>query len=92
MMINTVYQISFKPFTDGSIFTLGMARSDFLIVAIGCVIWFVVSYMQEKGIRIRDTVSKQILPVRWALYLALVFSIIIFGYIGQTQGFIYAQF
>ena len=51
-----------------------------------------VVYMQEKGIRIRDTVSKQILPVRWALYLALVFSIIIFGYIGQTQGFIYAQF
>ncbi|MCI6021983.1 MAG: MBOAT family protein [Clostridia bacterium] len=92
MMINTVYQISFKPFTDGSIFTLGMARSDFLIVAIGCVIWFVISYMQEKGIKIRDAVSKQILPVRWALYLALVFSIIIFGYIGQTQGFIYAQF
>ena len=43
---------------------------------------------QDKGYRIKADTSGKIGHCN----LALVFSIIIFGYIGQTQGFIYAQF
>ena len=92
MMINTLYQISFKPFIDGSIFTLGMGKRDFAIVAAGCLIWFVISLMQERGIKVREAVAKLVLPVRWAIYLALIFIPVLIGYVGETQGFIYAQF
>lgn len=92
MMINTLYHISLAPFTDGSIFTLGMSVMDFVIVIVGCAVWFVISLIQEKGVKVREAVGRLVLPVRWALYLALIFAPIFFGYIGPSQGFIYAQF
>ncbi|MDD6797747.1 MAG: MBOAT family protein [Clostridia bacterium] len=92
MMINTLYQISLKPLLDGSIFTLGMIKRDFVIVAAGCLVWFIISVLQERGIKVRESVAKLVLPVRWAIYLALIFAPVFFGYIGATQGFIYAQF
>ena len=48
--------------------------------------------VKEKGIAIRESIASKPLVIRWAFYYALVAVILIFGYIGATQGFIYANF
>ena len=73
----------------------GMDRADFLITAIGAAVIFTVSLLQEKGIEIRESIAQWALPVRWAVYLALVLSVIIFGAYGigyEAVDFIYGQF
>ena len=39
-----------------------------LILAVGCMILFIVSVLQERGIRIRETLSRCSLPVTVAIY------------------------
>ena len=48
--------------------------------------------LKEKGIAIRESIAAKPLAVRWIAYYALIAVILIFGYIGATQGFIYANF
>lgn len=78
--------------TDGSMLKLGMSVKDYVIVVVGCLIIFIISYMKEKGICIREKIASKPLPVRWILYYGLIVAIVIWGYTGQTQGFIYANF
>lgn len=92
MMKDVFYQINFAQLTDGTIFGMGMSKIDFFIVAVGCLVWLVISILKEKGIKIRESISNLILPVRWAIYFALIFSVPLLGYIGTSSGFIYAQF
>ena len=63
-----------------------------MIIIAGCIIVFIVSVLKEKGIAIRESIASKPLVIRWAFYYALVAVILIFGYIGATQGFIYANF
>lgn len=92
MMKDTVYQINFAQLTDGTILGMGMGAKDFAIIGIGCLVWLVISILKERGVSVREAVARCPLPVRWALYLALIFSTPLLGYIGPTSGFIYAQF
>lgn len=92
MIKDTVYQINFAQLTDGSLFGMGMKPKDFAIIGLGCLIWLIISILKERGKDIRETVAGCPLPVRWALYLALIFATPLLGYIGTTTGFIYAQF
>lgn len=63
-----------------------------LILAIGCILLFLVSFLQERGVRIRDTLSKWPLPVEFALCLVLLICIPMFSPMAMARGFIYAQF
>ena len=92
MMKDTLYQINFDQLFDYTIFGMGMVLKDFIIVFAGCFVWFIISLLQENGVKIRESIASKPLPVRWALYLALVFAVPLIGFIGETQGFIYAQF
>lgn len=49
-------------------------------------------YLKKKVIAIRESIAAKPLAVRWIAYYALIAVILIFGYIGATQGFIYANF
>ena len=74
---------------------IGMDKADFLITAIGAAVIFTVSLLQEKGIEIRESIAQWALPARWAVYLALVLAVIIFGAYGigyEAVDFIYGQF
>lgn len=63
-----------------------------LILAVGCVILFMVSFLQERGMKIRETLSKRSLPITVAVYMVLLISIGLFGSTAVARGFIYAQF
>lgn len=81
--------------SNGKIFTIGLQQSDFLIIVIGTIIMFVVGLLQERGMKIREEISKQNLVFRWILYYMVIFAIIIFGIYGPgyvASDFIYGQF
>lgn len=80
---------------NGELFKIGITSGDFIIVVIGVVIMFVVSLLQEKGVNIREKISKQNIVFRWILYYGIIFTIIIFGIYGagyDASSFIYGQF
>lgn len=81
-------------FTD-QIFALGLDSADFLILLAGCIIWFAISFKQEKGVGIRDTVADKPLAVRWLLFLGAFAAVLIFGVYGpgyDASAFIYRGF
>ena len=55
---------------------------DLLIVGITTGIVLVISILQEKGIRIRETLNGKPIAVRWAVWYALILFVIIFGAYG----------
>ncbi len=86
---------SFQAIADRSLFSLGMDKHDFMVVILGVLLVLTVSILQEKGISIRNAVARKPLPLRWAVYLGLIMSVIIFGAYGgiyQNIDPIYAQF
>ena len=92
MMKNTFVGLSLSTLTDNSLFKLGLLKKDIEILAFGCLVWFIISVLQERKINIREALSRKPLVVRWTIYLALIFATPILGYIGASSGFIYAQF
>ena len=81
-------------FFDGSLYELGLNGGEFLTAGAAMVILFAVDCIRRKRDILRS-LSAQNAVFRWAIYFALVISIIIFGVYGndyvQTQ-FIYFQF
>lgn len=55
---------------------------DLAIVGIALVVILIVSAIKERGIDIRESLSQKNIVIRWAVYYALILSIIIFGAYG----------
>ena len=90
MMFNTniTKLLDMKP----SLFGLTIDDVTIMIASV-CVLW-IVDLLQEK-FSIRNTLSKQNIVFRWAIILAGLFAIIIFGIYGpgyNASSFIYEQF
>ncbi len=81
--------------TNGALLKLGMDIHDYYVIAVGCVIMLVVSLLQEKGVSLRERIAEKNIAVRWCIYFAAIFAVIIFGAYGAGYNpvdFIYAQF
>ncbi len=63
-----------------------------LIIVIGCIVVFTVEILQERGVKVRDSLAKLPLPANVAIYFLLLLTIGLFGSTAATEGFIYAQF
>lgn len=96
-----IYMIrqAFTHFEPNQILTIAAGREGvafvpyaLLIIAVGCVIMIAVGCVQERGVRIRETLSKLPLPVTVMIYLLLLIAIGCFGCTASPRGFIYAQF
>ena len=87
---------SFNPWIifDGSLYELGLDHKEFLIAGAAILILFIVDRIRSRR-DILKGLSSQNAVFRWAVYLILVSSILMFGVYGndyvQTQ-FIYFQF
>lgn len=82
MFKKMVTEFSFSAFSGKNLFSVGMDKKDFLIVAVSLVIVFAISVMREKGISIGEKIMNQKLPVRWLIYYAALMAIVIFGAYG----------
>ena len=56
---------------------------DLAIVGVTVVIVFVVSLLQERGVKIRESLSKRPTVLRWCVWYALILFIVIFGAYGH---------
>ena len=70
-------------------------RKDFWVLCFSVFILWAVSFMQERGIKIREELAKQNLVFRWIIYYIAIIYILIFGIYGpeyDASQFIYFQF
>ncbi len=80
---------------NGVLNTPGIRLADFYVLLAGAAILLIVGILQERGIGVRALIARQPLVIRWAVYLAAVFVVVIFGAYGmgyQRVAFIYAGF
>lgn len=82
-------------FFDDSLFQLGVDRKEWYLMLFALAIVFIVDRVNEKGQSVRERIARQNLVLRWCVYYALIFGIIIFGAYGagyNAADFVYAQF
>ena len=77
-----VSDFSFGSLDEKLLKQLNADKYDFIIVGITLILILTVSIMNEKGIKIRESLAKKNIVLRWAVLYALVLYIIIFGAYG----------
>ena len=79
---------------NGSLFELGPERIEAAVAAVALLLLYMVSLLQQKG-SVRDRIARMPLPVRWVIWYALLFGVILFGCYGpgySASEFIYQGF
>ncbi len=82
-------------FFDGSLYNMGLDRQNFYILCVSIFVLFVISLLQEKGIKIRESLSKQNICFRWVIYYIAIIVILLYGVYGvgyDARNFIYFKF
>lgn len=95
-MLTSIFT-GFRPSSlfDGSLLKLGMDMQDYGVIIAGALIMLIVGILQEKGFSLREKIAERNIALRWCVYFAAIFSVIIFGAYGAGYNpvdFIYAQF
>ena len=70
------------PFLSGDLFTHGFDRHDLFVIIVSTVVLVVIGLRQEKGHALREELSQKSMPVQWAVCMAMVLTVIIFGAYG----------
>ena len=80
---------------SGEIFSYGIGRREMFVLFLAIVVLMVVDILQESGIRLRESIAKQNVLFRWALYLLALIAILVFGIYGpnyDASAFIYGRY
>ena len=80
--------------TDGTLLTLGLDEPSLILLAFSLLLLWGVSMLQRGG-SLREKIDEAPLPLRWAIYLAAIFSVLIFGRYGpgfDAASFIYMNY
>jgi len=75
-----------KNFMQFRLNKLGLPKADFLLACIFILFLMVIEILEKRDIQVLRWLQRQSLPVRWLIYLAGLFSMIILGYYGSTKG------
>lgn len=73
----------------------GMSQFARWVVGLALVVLFVVSLLQENGMKIRESLARQNIAFRWSIYILLVVAILLFGVYGpgyNAVDFIYQAY
>ena len=82
-------------FTNGTFYRLGLSGPNFWVGLFSLGIVWYINLREEGGSDMRREVMSYPLPVRWFLYYALFFAVLIFGMYGSGLsggGFVYAAY
>ena len=84
----------FSPSSKSASLSETFGHKQFFIFFAMAVFLFFVSLFQERGLQIRDVLAKQHIVIRWTVYFAILFLILIFAMddTQQAKGFVYANF
>ncbi len=83
-----------KILIDGSMLDLGLGRVDWCVITLSVIMLITVSYFREKC-DVRASIAGYNIAIRWAIYLGLLFFVVIFGSYGpgySAAEFIYQGF
>ena len=89
------YTFNFYILGDGTLMKLGLDAADYIIVAFGVCLMFIVSYRQTKGSSVREQMLKIPKPVRYAGIICMLCLVILLGSYGigyESANFIYNKF
>ncbi len=78
-----------------TLLSLGLDWGDFVILLLGCIVWFRISWLQEKGTKIRESMGEMTLAKRWAILLLGFAAVLVLGVYGpgyDASAFIYRGF
>ena len=82
-MIKRIFtKFSFASFGNGELLSLGIDGYDMLVIGVVLVVIFIISLLKEKGINVREEISKKPIALRWTIYYLLILAIIVFGAYG----------
>lgn len=79
----------------GSILALGLDWYEFVVLGVGVIAVFAVDLVKEKNIRIRESIDRLALPLRWSIYIACFAVTVMFGAYGSAYTnapFMYGNF
>ena len=79
---------------SSAIFGLGLEMKEVVVAVASLLILLIVSILRGKG-SMRDRIAKKPLPVRWLIWYALLFYVILLGCYGpgySAAAFIYQGF
>ncbi|MCH5274577.1 MAG: MBOAT family protein [Lachnospiraceae bacterium] len=79
---------------DGSLLTLGLDAIEAALAVVALIVLLIVSVLQQKE-GIRDRIARRNIVIRWVIWYALLFGVILFGYYGPEYSaaeFIYQGF
>nr|MCR5330071.1 MBOAT family protein [Lachnospiraceae bacterium] len=66
---------------DG-IYTMGIDRRNMFLLFVATLVLIVVSILQERGVKLRETIAEQGIVFRWLIYLTAVVVVLVFGMYG----------
>lgn len=95
VFVSMLAKFRLSVFFDGSLLTLGLTLTDYVILALSLALVFIVSVFQEKGVSVRESIASRALPVRVLIWYGLFLVVILFGAYGigyDASQFIYNQF
>ncbi len=91
----TDIDLAFITGINGEIFEFGLGALEMFMLFIFLLVLLVVGVLQENGMKLRETIAKQNIIFRWAVYLIAMAVILIFGTYGpeyDAASFIYGGF
>lgn len=80
---------------DGTVYTFGLGKNDFIVLVLSLLLLYLVSRKQESGKHIRQIIADLPFVLRWGIYLAAVFVVLIFGTYGigyNASSFVYMNY
>ena len=96
MFLNTFRDLgNFSFLFDDTLVSLGLTGKDWLVLLISLLVVLFVGYLHEKGVHIRESISRQHLIFRWMIYLLAIAALMVFGKYGpgyNAANFIYERF
>ena len=81
-------------FVNGKLFKLGLSRRSFILTMAALIVVLAVSALGYRE-SVRERIARLNIVVRWAIYILLIWNIVVFGMYGpgyDASAFIYEQF
>lgn len=90
----TILHFSPSALFTGAIFKQGLGRTEVTLSVFCILIFGLISILQQR-LKVRRFIARQNIPVRWAIYIAAILVIIIFGIYGEgydASAFVYMAY
>ena len=94
MLARAIHVGNISMLFDGSLFSMGLDFIEFTIAIVALFILLTVSILQQKE-DVRERIARKNIVVRWIIWYALLFYVILLGYYGpgySAAEFIYQGF